>query len=168
VRALLEEYLPRVYRFALRLTRDRHQAEDLTQETLLRAWRHRNRLRRPGAACVWLFKIAVNLRRDQVRRSKRSRQEVGSRVDDCESTQLSPAQAMTEQEDLQRVLKTMDCLPSRQREVLYLHACEHLSVAEMADVLDISTDAVKASLCLARKRMRRELRDICQDRFPKV
>jgi RNA polymerase sigma-70 factor (ECF subfamily) len=151
VRGLLEEHVPRVYRFALRLVGDRHRAEDLTQETLLR---------------VWLFKIAVNLWRDHLRRTQRGPQEVDSSVDHCESTEVPPDRTVTDQEDLQRVLATMDSLPSRQREVLYLHACEELSLAEIADVLGISADAVKASLCLARKRMRRELKDVCKDRFP--
>ena len=42
---LLEEWVPRVYRFALRLCSDPHVAEDLTQETFLRAWQQRSRLR---------------------------------------------------------------------------------------------------------------------------
>src|SRR3989304_8552329 len=65
VKVLLEEHVPRVYRFALRLTGNRHEAEDLTQETFLRAWRHRRRLRDRSAARVWLFAIAANLWRDR-------------------------------------------------------------------------------------------------------
>ena len=166
MRGLLEEHVPRVYRFALRLTGDRHRADDLTQETLLRAWRHRKRLRDPAAARVWLFKIAVNLWRDHLRRTQCGPQEVDSSVDHCQSTEVSPDRAMTDQEDLQRVLTTIDSLPPRQREVLYLHACEQLSLGEIADVLGIRAEAVKASLSLARKRMRRELKDVCRDRFP--
>src|SRR5712692_4928022 len=70
VKNLLEEYVPRVYRFALRLTNDPHAAEDLTQETLLRAWRRRGLLRDPRAARVWLFRITANLWRDQLRRDR--------------------------------------------------------------------------------------------------
>ena len=43
-----------------------------------------------------------------------------------------------------------------------------LSAAEVAVVLDISTDAVKANLCLARKKLRQELKDLYEDRFPVV
>jgi RNA polymerase sigma factor (sigma-70 family) len=60
----------------------------------------------------------------------------------------------------------MDSLPPRQREVLYLHACEELSIVEIADVLEITTQAAKSSLSLARKSMRGRLRDLCEDRFP--
>ena len=63
-------------------------------------------------------------------------------------------------EDVARVLEAMDSLPARQREVLYLHACEELSLGEIATVLGISPDAAKASLCEARKRLRRRFREI--------
>jgi RNA polymerase sigma-70 factor (ECF subfamily) len=165
VRALLEQYVAGVYRFALRLTGDRHQAEDLAQETLLRAWRHRKRLRQRKAARVWLFKIAANLWRDQVRRRGRGPREAASPVDECPSVETSPDRPISDQEDLRRALETMDSLPPRQREVLYLHACEGLSLAEIADVLGIRAEAAKASLSLARKRMRCKLADICRDRF---
>ena len=79
---------------------------------------------------------------------------------------MPPVQQVIDREDVQRTLDAMDKLPPRQREVLYLHACEGLCLAEIADVLDISSDAVKASLSLARKRMRRQLEDLCPDRFP--
>ncbi len=54
----------------------------------------------------------------------------------------------------------MDALPERQREVLYLHACEGFSLAEIAEILSLSPEAVKASLSLARKRMRQKLQDL--------
>lgn len=167
MRTLLEEHVQRVWRFALRLTGDRDRAEDLTQETLLRAWRHRRRLRDPNKARVWLFKIAANLWRDQARRAKRRSEETTSSADELPSSNMPPDQHVIDREDVQRTLDAMDKLPPRQREVLYLHACEGLCLADIADVLDISSDAVKASLSLARKRMRRQLEDLCLDRFPR-
>jgi len=166
VRALLEQHVPQVYRFALRLAGDPHQAEDLTQETFLRAWRRRKQLRDPGAARVWLFKITVNLWRDQLRRAQHGPEHADGLCEVHEGRQPPPERAMIDQEDVQRALGAMDSLPDRQREVLYLRACEGLSVGQIADVLGISTEAAKASLSLARKAMRRRLRDLCQDRFP--
>ncbi len=162
----MEEYVPRVYRFALRLTGDRHRAEDLTQDVLLRAWRHRDRLRDRGAARVWLFQIAANLWRDDVRRQQRRPRQVGPPADEQHGTAMPPDREAILQEDLRRALEAMDGLPARQREVLYLHVCEELSLAEIAAVLQISTDAVKASLSVARKKLRRQLTDVCRDRFP--
>jgi RNA polymerase sigma-70 factor (ECF subfamily) len=156
---LLEQYVPRVYRFALRLARDPHQAEELTQETFLRAWRGRRRLRQPEAARTWLFRIAANLWRDHVRRAKRSPQKLEIAWDDRAGSQTGPEQGMIDEEDVQFALVALDSLPARQRQVLYLHACEEMSIAQIAEVLEITADAAKASLSLARKAMRRKLKD---------
>jgi RNA polymerase sigma-70 factor (ECF subfamily) len=166
VRALLEQYVPRVYRFALRLAGDRHQAEDLTQETFVRAWRSREHLRDREAVRAWLFKIAANLWRDRVRRARRAPRRMDPSCEDHQSTDAPPERIVADREDLGQALEIMNSLPPRQREVLYLHACEEFSVTEIAGILEISADAVKASLSLARKRMRRQLGDICRDRFP--
>ena len=165
MRGLLEEHVPRVYRFALRLTGNPHQAEDLTQETFLRAWRGRKRLRDPDALRVWLFKIAVNLWRDRARRVRRAPQPADSPMDDPESRSVSPVEQALQREDVARALAAIDSLPPRQREVLYLHACEELTIAQIAEVLQVSPAAVKSSLSLARKRMRRKLGDLCPDPF---
>ena len=163
---LLQEYVPRVYRFALRLTHDPHAAEDLTQETFLRAWRRQGLLRHPEALRGWLFRIATNLWRDQLRRGQRRVAQAGPLPVDFAGSTPPPERSVEDQEDLRRALEAMEGLPGRQREVLYLCACEGLSAAEIAGVLGISNDAVKANLCLARKKLRQELRDLYEDRFP--
>ena len=71
-----------------------------------------------------------------------------------------PEEEIIVKEDLLRVRETMDALPDRQREVLYLHACEGFSLPEIAEILALSPQAVKASLSLARKRMRQKLQDL--------
>jgi len=162
----LEEHAQRVWRFALRLTGDVHQAEDLAQEVLLRAWRYRWRLRDPERGRVWLFRITTNLWRDQARRSNRRPACNLMPAVDQQGTDAAPVQELIDQEDVKQALNAMDGLPARQREVLFLHACEGLSLDAIAKVLGISTDAAKASLCLARKTMRRKLEDLCSDRFP--
>jgi RNA polymerase sigma factor (sigma-70 family) len=166
VKELLQEYVPRVYRFALRLTHDPHAAEDLTQETFLRAWRHRGLLRRPEALRVWLFRIAANLWRDQLRRGKLPVAQAGPLPIDFASNTPAPERSVEDQDDLRRALEALDMLPDRQREALYLSACEGLSAAEVSAVLGISPEAVKASLSLARKKLREELKELYEDRFP--
>jgi RNA polymerase sigma-70 factor (ECF subfamily) len=157
---LLEEYVPRVYRFAVRLTNDVHTAEDLTQETFLRAWRNLDRLREPEAVRVWLFRITANLWRDQLRRGRSPIARAGPLSDEYVGRALTPETTAGAQEQADRAMDALAMLPDRQREVLYLNACEGLAAAHIAEVLGISTEAAKASLSLARKRMREELRDV--------
>jgi RNA polymerase sigma-70 factor (ECF subfamily) len=150
----LADWTPRIYRFALRLTADSHAAEDLTQETLVRAWTQRDRLRDERALRVWLFRIAANLWRDQLRRRgspiARAGELAGSEI--CQ--RATTEQLVEDRDELRRALTAFDALPPRQREVVYLNACEELSSEEIAQILAMSRGAVKANLSLARKRMR--------------
>ena len=156
----MDEYLPRVYRFALRLTGSRQEAEDLTQETFLQAWRGRGRLRDPARVRVWLFTIAKNLWNDRLRRKRRRPAMVEPLEDDQQSAAAPPDRDLMVRDDLRRVMEAMDGLPARQREVLHLRACGEMTLDEIAAVLGISPDAAKASLCEARKRLRQRFREI--------
>jgi RNA polymerase sigma-70 factor (ECF subfamily) len=150
----LADWTPRIFRFALRLTADPHAAEDLTQETLVRAWTQRDRLRDERALRVWLFRIAANLWRDQLRRGRSPIARAGDLAGSEICRQASPERLVDDRDELQRALAAFDALPARQREVLYLNACEELSSEEIAGILAMSRGAVKANLSLARKRMR--------------
>ena len=158
-RERLLENIGSVYRFALRLAGDRHRAEDLTQETFLRAWRRRASLRDVDTARVWLFKIAANLWRDGLRRDGRRPRHAGPLADEVASCERSPLRVLEQREAVEQVLRQLDALPPRQRDVLFLHACEGLTQTQISEVLGIGADAVKASLSLARKRMRRQADD---------
>jgi RNA polymerase sigma-70 factor, ECF subfamily len=153
----VEQHMESVYRYALRLAGRADQAEDLAQETLLRGWRNRKKLRDPQVARVWLLRIATNVWMDQLRKSR-----FCPRALECEPPCPRPAAAATahERENVERALAAMDELPARQRQVLYLTTCEGLSHAEVAEILAIELPAVKASLSLARKEMRRRLSDV--------
>ena len=78
----------------------------------------------------------------------------------------SPDRLAADRDDLSRALDALAALPPRQREVLYLSACEGMSPAEVAAVLGISPDAAKANLSLARKAIRRQLPDLFPDPAP--
>lgn len=156
---LLEQISPQVYRYLLWLGGERDVAEELTQETLLRAWRNRHRLRDADKVRVWVFRIALNQWRDHCRRLRTG----GRRLEltDCELTNEASADIAAEQkEDVARTMAAMKTLPDRQRDVLYLHACEGLAIGEIADLLEIAPGAVKSSLSVARKQLRKQLADV--------
>jgi RNA polymerase sigma-70 factor (ECF subfamily) len=157
---VVEVHVPSVYRYALRLAGRSDLAEDLTQETMLRAWQSRGKLRDPRVARVWLLRIATNLWNDHLRKAK-----FRPRVLECEPPcpRPTPAAISDERENVMLALAAMDQLPPRQRQVLFLSTCEGLSQAEVAEVLDIGLPAVKANLSLARKEMRRRLSDVYQE-----
>jgi RNA polymerase sigma-70 factor (ECF subfamily) len=153
----VEEHVGAVYRYALRLAARPEAAEDLTQETLLRAWRNREKLRDTRVVRVWLLRIATNLWTDHLRQAR-----FQPRLLEIEPPCPRPTatQKSDEREDVERALAAMDRLPPRQRQVLYLVTCETLSLAEVSEILEIEPSAVKANLSLARKEMRRRLSDV--------
>jgi len=163
VRELLEEYVPRVYRFALRLANDPHVAEDLTQETMLRAWRKREMLREPGSARVWLFRITVHLWQDRLRRGRSPVAQASTLPADQPDRGRHPDEQIADQESLRLALQSLQELPEGQRQALYLRACEGLSAEEIAGVLGTTANSVKASLCLARKKLREQLRELFEN-----
>jgi RNA polymerase sigma-70 factor (ECF subfamily) len=155
----VEQHVESVYRYALRLAGRVDLAEDLAQETLLRGWRNRDKLRDSRVARVWLLRIATNVWMDHMRQAQ-----FQPRLLESEPTCPRPTSATRshERENVERALAAMDGLPPRQRQVLYLSTCEGLSHAEVAEILAIELSAVKANLSLARKEMRRRLSDVYQ------
>ena len=127
MRDQLEDCASRVYRFALRMTRDHHQAEDLTQETLLRAWSQRHRIARPGALRTYLFTVAANLWRDQLRRRHPPGKAAPlERFVEPVSLGVSTESSFIRREDVALAMRWLGELPDRQREVLHLSAVEEL------------------------------------------
>jgi len=153
----LEDHLGTVYRYALRLAGRTDVAEDLTQETMLRAWRSWPSLRDERTARVWLLRIATNVWTDHLRRSKKRPLLL---VEEPTCRRPTPAVLSDGQENVARALAAIDELAPRQRRVLYLITCEQLTQDEVADVLGIDKAVVKSNLSLARKAMRERLRDL--------
>ena len=153
---LLAAHADVLYRYALRMVRDRQQAEDLTQETLLRGWRQRAKLREPAAARVWLLRIATNIHRDGLRVAKPTATLAFEPA--CGSVGVEGR--LEQRETVDAVVAALDELPARQRQVMHLVTIEQLSHDDAAAVLEISVEALKASLSLARRTMRERLKPI--------
>jgi RNA polymerase sigma-70 factor (ECF subfamily) len=153
----IEEHVGSVYRYAIRLVGRPEAAEDLTQETMLRGWRNRESLRDQRVTRVWLLKIATNVWNDQLRRKQLQTQSI---VADPPCPRAVATTIGDVRESVELALAAMDELPPRQRQVLYLATCEQMTNSEVANVLELSETAVKANLSLARKEMRRRLKDL--------
>lgn len=148
-----EAYVPIVYQFARKLTNHESDALDVTQETLLRAFRARHRLRDRGALKVWLLRIAHNVWRDGLR-SRRERSEL---TEDLPADLPQPVQVAQARELELEIRRQWQTLPPRQRHVLHLHVNEQLSIDEICETLEMTRSNVKATLSIARKRIREAL-----------
>ncbi len=158
MRDKLVELLPKIYRYALHLCGDRHLAEDLAQEAMVRAITSCSKLADQRALKVWVFRIAYNLWIDDCRRRRKTSDTGQCAIDLLQSSERSAVDNFEVLDLISFAMQAMRQLPDRQRAVLHLVACEQLSIAEVAQVLGITTQAVKASLSLARSQLREILK----------
>ncbi len=153
--ALVEEYATTLYRVAFSVLRNAADAEDAVQEAFLRVLRHRARLDEVRDRRVWLIRIVWNIVLDRKRRAK-TRPETD---DVSELARVLPASGLSADERAMaaqhhtHVLRCVDQLPAKERQVLVLSAFEELSSVEIASVLGITESSVRSRLFRARNLM---------------
>ena len=154
----LEQYLPHVYRFALRLTGDAHLAEDLCHDTFVRAIPKRDPSRESSLLKAWLLRITANLWKD----SRRSSQElIYDDMGGRSGNRLVTAERVAElAEERQAIINQIQSLPQRQRSVLHLYAIEEMTIPDIAHILELTCQNVRVHLHDARKAMRSKLPDL--------
>lgn len=146
--ALYEQYAGDVFRFALYLTSNRAQAEDITSETFLRAWTSGTALR---ATTVkgYLITIARNLYLQQLREQRR-RDPLPPDIEDRSHDREREFEIRSE---LEHTLRDLRQLPEIDRAVLLMYAVEAMPYQEIAAAVGISLSAVKVKIHRARLRL---------------
>ncbi len=123
----------------------------------MKAWKNRGTLRDPRAARVWLLSIAANVWRDHARRERLREESLREIARGAAPANAEVDRVTIDRDELRAIVEAVDGLPPRQRQVMYLHAFENLSHADIARVLDMSGDAVKVHLSEARRALRSRL-----------
>lgn len=149
---LCEELRPDLFRFAFWLARDRQVADDVVQESLLRAWRARDSVDAAGALKPWLLTI---VRREHARMYERKRFETVP-VDELVGGE-SPELAVAEDREVLDMRRAILALEPDYREPLALQVMLGLSTAEIAGQLGLTQGAVLTRLFRARQQLRRAL-----------
>lgn len=144
-RTLYDRFADRVLRYAFTILRNRHLAEEVTQETMIAVWKGAGRFAGRSKVSTWLFGIARNRSYDLVRKEER-----GKRLPDTPMISPDPAKGILLQ---QKVVEAMNILPNDQREVVFLTFYEGLSYAEIAGILDIPQGTVKSRMFHAKRKM---------------
>ncbi len=150
-RTLTARHAPRVFALARRMLGDRAEAEDVTQETMLRLWRLAGEWEvRDAALGTWLYRVASNLCIDRLRRR---REVVSDALIEAED-QAPGALARLEDDDRAAALQAaLALLPDRQRLALVLRHFEDRSNPEIAEILDTSVEAVESLLGRGRREL---------------
>lgn len=175
VRERLEQealsHIDALYRTALRMTRNKADAEDLVQEAYLRAFRALDQYKDGTNLRAWLFRIMTNAYINDYR--KRSRRPVNSSLDDIEEFYLydhlidsgvqpsseRPEDIVLNQITAGDVLKSLDVLSDDFRHVVLLADVEGFTYREIAEILDIPVGTVMSRLYRARRKLQSALYD---------
>ena len=147
--ALLRESAPALERLALRLVGDRHDAEDIAQDTALRAWRKLPGFKGESRFRTWVSRILVHRALDLLR-GRRPMEEVR---DHLPAVVRDPGANAADRELDDLIRKAIEELPPVQRATLLLRADQGLSYEEIAYVLGSTRNAVRSNLVAARKNL---------------
>jgi RNA polymerase sigma-70 factor (ECF subfamily) len=159
-RSLVERHSRAVYRLAHRMTGNPHDAEDVVQETFLRAYRQLGRFESRANFGTWLHRIAVNCSIDLIR--SRKHQESGADAADLEHFEgaaedrvdRSPERLMLSTEVQERVGAAMASLSHMERAAFVLRHFEGQSIEEISRALGLKANAAKHSVFRAVRKMR--------------
>ncbi|MHA7651704.1 sigma-70 family RNA polymerase sigma factor [Mycobacterium sp. ML4] len=159
MKALYDEHAGVLWRYALRLTGDASQAEDVVQETLLRAWQHPEVIGdTERSARAWLFTVARNMIIDD-RRSARFRNVVGS-IDEAGAPEQSTPDEVNAALDRLLIADALAQLSAEHRTVIERSYYRGWSTAQIANDLKIAEGTVKSRLHYAVRALRLTLQEL--------
>lgn len=159
---LVSRYESKVYSLALKMLRNPEDAEDVLQDTFLRAYRGIKSFKGNSTFSTWIYRITANSALMRLRK----RQLPTVSIDDADEREApiniadwapGPVEQMLNQETQAAMTEAIDALPPEFRQVFVLRDIEELSNAEVAEILDLSVAAVKSRLHRARLKVRNRL-----------
>jgi len=164
---LMERHAPGIFRFLCRMLANEDDANDLAQEAFVRVYQHRAGFKRGVKFTPWLYTIAANLARNQIRwRTRHPNVSLEAEASDgapplreaLPATTITPSQEAEAAERVVAVRAAVARLPEDLREAVVLCEWEDLAVAEAAEVLKTTAKAVESRLYHARLLLRERLK----------
>jgi RNA polymerase sigma-70 factor (ECF subfamily) len=149
IRAQVLAALPNLRAFAISLTNSGTEADDLIQETLVRAWGNLDRFEAGTNMNAWLFTILRNNYHSQYRRRRREVED----IDDLYSSRVPVRPDQGSRLEMEELWRALGQLSPNHREVLLLIGAEGLSYAETARICDCTVGTVKSRVSRARERL---------------
>lgn len=156
---LMDRYKRQIFTLILRMVRNRDDAEDLAQETFIKAYRHLSAYDAKYPFITWLFKIAHNTTIDFLRAHRTellSIDDEDSPVED-ECADQSFLESIDTLSDGPMINKALDTLPPQYREILILRHQQELSYQEISQALELPEGTVKIRLFRARNLLKNKL-----------
>ena len=176
---IMATYRSKIYSVAFDLLHNRSDAEEITQDTFIRAYRALARFRGDASLSTWLHRIAVNLARNRYWHCFRRRRhmtlsldsslregEAGTFADLVVADSPDPAQVSSRDEFSRLVDRCMESLEPRHREILQRRNVLNQSYSEIAAALAINVGTVKSRIARARENLRAHISQACPEFSP--
>jgi len=156
---LVIRYRDRVYSLAYHMLANAEEAEDIAQEVFVRAYRNLGNFRQESGFFTWLYRIAVNIVYTQAKKNARRRtlyEEAFRELDHSKGQAFANPEIMAQSGELREmILKAINQLDPRFRQVLILKELEGLDVSEVAYILGLPEGTVKSRLYRSREDLKR-------------
>lgn len=166
-RDLVEEYQQMVFRTCIGFVHNKEDADDITQEVFIQAWKSLSGFKGNSSFSTWLYRIAVNASLNRVR--KASGQSIFNRLDSLFTSEKkiefsfqapedqNPENILISKENSLKVQKALDSLPENQRTAIILSKYDDLPQKEIAAIMKVTEGAVEALIQRAKQNLRQKL-----------
>lgn len=166
-REVVERHSQTLFRLAYRMTGNEQDAEDVVQETFLRAYRRLNKFEARSSFSTWLYRIAVNCSLDQSRKRRQQDErqlepnpELPDPMQTLPSTDPSTERLVLSAEVRKKVEATLNDLTEKERAAFVLRHYEGMSIEEVARAMGLRANAAKNNIFRAVQKLRRALQPV--------
>jgi RNA polymerase sigma-70 factor (ECF subfamily) len=163
-----ERVLPvshRIFRYANRLLKNEHDAEDVVQEIWLKLWDKRDQLGNIKSMEAFAYRMTRNLCLDKIKRMKPTyfddREEGSYRYDEADH-RPDPQSRLELKDTVERVNQIIGHLPEQQQSLLQMRDVEGLEYEEIADITGLEINAIRVTISRARKKVRETIQKVYQ------
>jgi len=157
---LVERYKDLVFTLALRMMKNREEAEEVSQDTFIKTYKSLNKFKGDSKFSTWIYRVAYNTCLDRLKSNKRKQQtvEINEYTEHQVKTLDDALSLMEAQERKQAIQDCLQLLPSDDCALLTLYYFEEKSLEEIAKVVNITANNVKVKLFRSRKKLTTILR----------
>ena len=153
----------KLFRLAMRITLNREEAEDIVQETLIKAWNARDKWQQMDSIEAYCLTVARNLSLDHQKKMDNQNASLEDEKTERPDTTSNPSERMIQQDKLDIVRRIIDTLPEKQRSCQQLRDIEGKPYKDIAAIMGITEDQVKVNIFRARQNIRQRFQQF--DRY---
>ncbi len=148
-------YKDKFYRFALRLTGNEYDAEDIMQELAIKIWKKGEDFHKLDNKEAWCMSVTRNMAIDKLRHNKVRRHENIETVFNVSSDSKSPEKQLESSDTMGKLREIINSLPENYKTVIQLREIEEMSYKEIAKIMNVELDKVKIYIFRARKMLQK-------------